>query len=293
MKAVDLSNVSNSFALDVHGIDQLKLRAKNAPDQAMRGIAQQFEALLLSSMLKSMRDATPSDGPLDSEQSNMYTSFLDQQLAQKLSSGKGIGLADMLVRQLGGASAALPQVPQALTPGAVKGSDKTGAVQGGLNSSVATPKAFVERLWPHATEAAQKLGVPPHFLVGHAALESGWGQREIRAADGSSSHNLFGIKADAKWKGAVVEVPTTEYVNGVPHQTVGRFRAYASYDEAFKDYSSLLHDSPRYSWMFQNGLDAKGFASGLQQSGYATDPLYAGKLSRIIDGQNMRQALAI
>jgi flagellar protein FlgJ len=120
-------------------------------------------------------------------------------------------------------------------------------------------------------------------VLGQAAHESGWGTREIRMADGSSSHNLFGIKAGPGWSGATADVTTTEYVNGEPRKLTARFRAYASYDEAFKDYARLLKDSPRYQAALAGGSDAAAFAQGLQRGGYATDPAYAEKLTRVIN----------
>lgn len=138
---------------------------------------------------------------------------------------------------------------------------------------------------PHALEASQTTGVPARFMLGQAALESGWGKREIRAADGTPSHNLFGIKAGSNWKGPVVETVTTEYVNGVAQKSVEKFRAYASYADAFRDYANLLSSNPRYAGVMAQaaqGMNAEGFAQGLQRAGYATDPNYADKLSRII-----------
>jgi flagellar protein FlgJ len=119
-------------------------------------------------------------------------------------------------------------------------------------------------------------------MLGQAALETGWGKREIRGADGSNSHNLFGIKAGANWTGKTVEVATTEYVNGVPQKRMEKFRAYDSYADSFRDYASLLKNNPRYQNVIANSQDASSFAQGLQRAGYATDPNYAAKLSRII-----------
>ncbi len=143
-------------------------------------------------------------------------------------------------------------------------------------------KAFEDRLAAHAEEASRTTGVPAKFMLGQAALESGWGKREILAADGSSSHNVFGIKAGAGWKGKVVETATTEYVNGVPERRIERFRAYDSYGDAFRDYAKTLTNNPRYQAVLANATDVKGFAQGLQRAGYATDPHYAAKLTRII-----------
>jgi flagellar protein FlgJ len=143
----------------------------------------------------------------------------------------------------------------------------------------------------HAIAASNATGIPAKFLLGHAALESGWGKGEIRTTDGSPSHNLFGIKAGRNWKGATVDVTTTEYVDGAPRKMVQTFRAYASYAQAFQDYARLLQNSPRYAAVLTQS-DGAGFAQGLQRAGYATDPRYAEKLTRILNGASLRQTLS-
>jgi flagellar protein FlgJ len=124
-------------------------------------------------------------------------------------------------------------------------------------------------------------------MVAQAAHESGWGRREIKHADGSSSFNVFGIKAGSHWKGPVAEVTTTEYTAGVAHKVTAKFRAYSSYEESFKDYARLMKDSPRYAQVMASAsgdnASAAGFAQGLQRAGYATDPAYADKLTRVIN----------
>jgi flagellar protein FlgJ len=143
-------------------------------------------------------------------------------------------------------------------------------------------QAFQDKLASHANEASRTTGIPAKFMLGQAALETGWGKREIRSADGTASHNLFGIKATANWTGKTVEVATTEYVNGVARKKMEKFRAYDSYADSFRDYASLLKNNPRYQNVIANGKDATAFAQGLQAAGYATDPHYAAKLGRII-----------
>ncbi|MEH6437828.1 flagellar assembly peptidoglycan hydrolase FlgJ, partial [Massilia sp. DD77] len=143
-------------------------------------------------------------------------------------------------------------------------------------------RSFQEKLHVHAAEAERATGVPAKFMLGQAALESGWGKRMIRNADGSNSHNLFGIKAGPGWKGKVATSVTTEYVNGRPHTKVEKFRAYDSPAESFKDYANMLSKNPRYEKVLASGGDAAAFAHGLQRAGYATDPNYAAKLTRII-----------
>ena len=110
-------------------------------------------------------------------------------------------------------------------------------------------------------------------------------------ADGSASHNLFGIKATKGWSGPTAEVLTTEYVNGTAVKTVEKFRAYGSYAEGFKDYANLLAANPRYAQVLNERTDPAAFARGLQQAGYATDPNYAEKLTRVITGSIMRSGL--
>ena len=271
------SNVSGGLALDARSLDTLRLQAKQNPEQANKAVAQQFEAVFLQMVLKSMRDATPQDGPTDSEQTRMYTSMLDQQIAQSLSA-KGIGLADVMLRQLGRSQTAAPALPVTAKPVDVK-----------TNAPVASQN-FLSRMKEHAIAASNATGIPAKFLLGHAALESGWGKGEIRTADGSTSHNLFGIKAGRNWKGATVDVTTTEYVDGAPRKMVQTFRAYASYAQAFQDYASLLQNSPRYAAVLKQS-DGAGFAQGLQRAGYATDPQYAEKLTRILNGASLRQTL--
>jgi flagellar protein FlgJ len=289
---IQTPDVKGSFALDARGLDALRLQAKQNPEQALKGVAQQFEAVFLHTLLKSMRDATPQDGPLDSEQTRMYTSMLDQQMAQSLSA-KGIGLADVMLRQLtrnraaavGAEPAAQPADASAAAAGEAR--PKAGeAKPAGLHAG----RDFLLRMKEHALEASSATGIPARFLLGHAALESGWGKHEIRAAGGSQSFNLFGIKAGRNWKGPTAEVMTTEYVDGAPRKLLQKFRAYGSYAEAFRDYAGLMQGNRRYAAVLKQN-DSAGFAQGLQRAGYATDPQYADKLTRVLNGARLRQTL--
>ncbi|MBX9849187.1 MAG: flagellar assembly peptidoglycan hydrolase FlgJ [Rhodocyclaceae bacterium] len=146
---------------------------------------------------------------------------------------------------------------------------------------------FVARVRPYALAVEQQSGIPAHFMVAQAALETGWGRAEPRFADGRTSFNLFGIKAGRNWQGATVEASTTEYVDGQAQRQTERFRAYNSYAEAFSDYARLLTTSPRYSQVIGTS-DGASFARALQSAGYATDPQYAAKLERIIAAPALR-----
>jgi flagellar protein FlgJ len=146
----------------------------------------------------------------------------------------------------------------------------------------AAPAVFVDRMWGAATSAQRATGVPAGFIVGQAALESGWGRQELKHADGRTSFNLFGIKAGAGWKGATVDATTSEFVGGKMIKTVERFRAYGSYEEAFTDWSRLMASNPRYAGVLSAGGSVESFAKNMQRAGYATDPNYASKLTSTI-----------
>jgi flagellar protein FlgJ len=292
---IQTNDVSGKLALDARGLDALRLQAKQNPELAAKGAAQQFEAVFLQTLLKSMRDATPQDGPMDSEQTRAYTSMLDQQMAQSLSA-RGIGLADVMLRQLtrnrAAAVGADPAGQPADANAPAAGATRAPGLKSGEAKAASTRAAgdFLMRMKDHAIEASNATGIPARFLLGHAALESGWGKHEIRAADGSQSFNLFGIKAGPSWKGATVNAMTTEYVDGAPHKVTQKFRAYASYAESFQDYAALMQGNRRYAAVLKQS-DGAGFAQGLQRAGYATDPRYADKLTSILNGARMRQTM--
>ncbi len=265
------SLISEASVLDTAALNRLRQSAGSNTPEATRAAAQQFEAMFLGMVMKSMRDATPSEGLFDSEQGKMMTGMLDQQMAQSLAA-RGVGLADVLVRQMT-PQATLPALPQRSS------SEQTPALVPTRRSKFTE---FTEKLGAHAEAVGAATGIPARFMLAQAALESGWGRREIRHPDGSSSHNVFGLKADRHWKGKTAEVMTTEYVNGLPEKKLQRFRAYDSYAEAFSDYAAMLTRSPRYAQVIASADDANAFARGLQKAGYATDPRYADKLMGVI-----------
>jgi peptidoglycan hydrolase FlgJ len=261
------------------------LRAKAAadPHSAIKAAAKQFEALFMQQLMKSMRDTTLSNGMLDNEGTKMGTELLDTQFASQMTGMRG-GLSEAIARQLekqmSAASAGTAAPAAAVGPaGAPAGGTDTGST-GAISQSQAD---FVRQHQASALAAQAQSGIPAAFMVAQAAHESGWGQHEIRNADGTSAHNLFGIKAGADWKGAVAQVTTTEYTDGQAHKVTANFRAYSSDAESFQDYAQLMKNSPRYSKIASDSSTAQGFAQGLQQAGYATDPTYAAKLTRVIN----------
>jgi flagellar protein FlgJ len=153
----------------------------------------------------------------------------------------------------------------------------------GLGKVKPSQEEFLRMHDASARAAEEQTGIPAAFMVAQAAHESGWGKREIRNPDGTSANNLFGIKAGASWKGKTAQVMTTEVIDGQPRKVIAKFRAYASYEESFRDYAQMMKDSPRYAGVVAAGNSAQGFAQGLQRAGYATDPAYADKLTRVIN----------
>ena len=270
--------------VDTRPLDALRSSAAQDPKAAIREAARQFEALFMQQLLKSMREASMSSGMLDNEGTRMGTDMLDTQLATKMTGLPG-GLADLIAKQLERQMSGTADAPASAGAAA----PASGApVSGATGSDRIAPKQadFVRRHADEARAAQAASGIPAAFVLAQAAHESAWGQHEIRNADGSSSHNLFGIKAGAGWNGPVTEVTTTEWSGGAPQKVVQKFRAYGSYAEAFQDYARLIAQSPRYAAVMQqvaNGSTPQGFAAGLQKAGYATDPAYADKLARVIN----------
>ena len=140
---------------------------------------------------------------------------------------------------------------------------------------------FVATMLPLAKEAAARIGVDPVMLVAQAALETGWGKSIMRSQDGSSSHNLFGIKAMGSWKGAEARAITSEFRDGKMVKETADFRSYDSYADSFHDLVSLLQNNNRYKEVINSADKPEQFVKELQKAGYATDPDYASKISQI------------
>lgn len=271
---------TSGLSYDRASLDALRSQASSDPKAAIKAAAKQFEALFMQELMKSMRASTMSTGMLDNDATKMGTEMLDQQFATQMT-GMPRGLSEAIAKQLEKQMG----TPAATAQAAAKPLAPAGAAGAAARSIAGSSKQseFVAKHQEAAKAAEAKTGIPATFMVAQAAHESGWGKREIKHVDGSSAHNVFGIKAGANWKGPVAEVTTTEYVDGVPRRTTAKFRAYASYSEAFADYAKLMKNSPRYSGVVAHAASAEGFAQGLQKAGYATDPAYADKLTRVIN----------
>jgi flagellar protein FlgJ len=207
--------------------------------------------------------------------------MLDAQLVTKMVGRPG-GLSEVIAKQL--------ERQMALVPGPIPSAGTANDSLPTVAEPDATPKVpeksaagFVQQHSKAADAASAETGIPAQFMLAQAALETGWGKREIIGNDGSASHNLFGIKAGSNWNGPTVDVTTTEYIGGSPRKMIQKFRAYANEAESFADYARLMKDSPRYAKVVAAASDAKHFAVGLQKAGYATDPAYAEKLGKVIN----------
>jgi flagellar protein FlgJ len=205
--------------------------------------------------------------------------MLDAQYASKLSGLPG-GLSDVIARQLD------QQMGITTPPGAKVSANPAPVDPLQPDAAVAMPQkaaaSFVQAQQDAAASVEKQSGIPATFMIAQAAHETGWGRHEPRNADGTTSYNLFGMKAGANWTGPVTESTTTEYVGGSAHKVTQRFRAYSSYAESFADYAHTIKSNPRYASVVAAGHDAAGFANGLQRAGYATDPAYAAKLTKVI-----------
>ncbi len=305
-----------SVYTDLNSLEQLKYKLKGDSVDDLRVVAQQFEAIFIQQMLKSMRDASLSEGLFDNDTSDFYVDMLDKQMSLEMSSGRGIGLADVIVQQLSGRMKlgsedvqpqSLSPQPAPAEPAATPASQKNGddsaikveiprankaphssALISSENTSHLTdPQTFIKSLWPLAVNAGQELGVAPQVLIAQAALETGWGQYIAGDGKGNSSHNLFNIKSGSSWQGNTVTLATTELKNGNPVKEYAAFRVYDSYNSSFDDYIALVKHNPRYRQALENAADPQKYMEALQQAGYATDPDYAAKILQIANGETM------
>ncbi len=295
---------SPHFYADLQGLSRLRSLTRQDSAKALDTVSQQFEALFLQMMLKSVRDSSFGDPLFDSRQLDFYRDMHNEQLAVELARGGGVGIADMLVEQLGralpstmergDASGTFP-VPQRLPihvpPAFAAGEQPEEVLPDRDPPRFESPAAFVGYLWPSAQQAAAELGVSPQLLLAQAALETGWGKKIIQQAPGVSSHNLFNIKADRRWKGERTGVDTLEYVDGQMVKQRAAFRVYDNYAESFADYVRFLRSNPRYGDALRNRMDDRAFVTALHQAGYATDPEYSTKILRILGSQTLSTAV--
>jgi flagellar protein FlgJ len=311
----------DDFFADFSALTALKTKAQKDPEAALKDVAQQFESIFINMLLKNMRSTNEAigSGLFSSAQTKQYQEMMDSQMSQGLAKSGGLGLSEALIRQYQtkqqgfstpeakerGDTDFLNQVAkqdlirvQALAHRAstefiqsiqqeTQNSSASGvaSLPSALSVVFESPDDFVDNLWPHAQQAADKLGVNPKAILAQAALETGWGKYPIAKEDGAASFNLFGIKADSRWQGDRAVVNTLEFRDGVAKREKAAFRAYDSFSQSFDDYADFLSSSERYKDALQAGDDASMFAASLQKGGYATDPKYSEKIDNILSSK--------
>lgn len=324
--------------LELNGLNAIRQKSRESEGEgkkeALQEAAQQFEAIFMKMLLKSMRqaqDVLESDSPFNSESTKFYRDMHDQQMAVELSSNGSLGLSELIVRQLGGADntftprsvlrndANLEQIKRAAKQDKLQAQTNTeddlralktlnmpmsahqhdgsshninaiktsftpidvSQTETSVNFSSPNfnePQDFVSALIEPAKSVQEKIGVPFQVIIAQAALETGWGQKIIKDQNGSSSNNLFNIKADNRWDGASIQKESLEFEQGAMVKRSSPFRAYQSLKESVNDYVSFITDNERYQEALQNPSDVEHFVHSLQKAGYATDPQYANKI---------------
>jgi len=300
---------------DFSGLNTMRAEARVDPQASLKQVAKQFEGIFIQMMLKSMRDASMGDANFDSDQSKLYRDMFDKQIALDMANSKGIGIADSLIRQLG------PRTPQPVKTDVISSQPNKeipangkvlplnsmrlqevdqGSVIGLANHELPevkpladkaqfkSPEEFTHHILPYAEKAAKELGVSPLVLVAQAALETGWGKAVTQHKDGSSSYNLFNIKADKRWSGDNVIKSTLEYDNGMAKYEKASFRAYDSYADSFDDYVNFLRTNSRYDGVLHNQSNDQSYIKDLHKAGYATDPNYADKVIDILNRKSIQ-----
>ena len=299
--------------MDTHSLDGLRQRAfKPGDKEALMEAAQQFEAIFLNMVMGSMRKANAvfeKDNLLDSRYTNMYRDMYDQQLTSELSSQGSLGLAELMVKQLGGddsyVSESMNRSGANLDDPRMKNradmstqlSDQ-GGIDAGLyygnqrvntaklsdgNATFDSPQSFIAALKPHAEKVAKEAGLDPDVLMAQAALETGWGKRLVPGRHGGSSNNLFNIKADTRWDGDKSHVSTLEFDGEVARKERAAFRSYANVEQSLQDYVDFMKEHPRYQQALKVADDPEQYTQALQDAGYATDPQYARKIQSVLN----------
>lgn len=299
------------------GLTQLKKEAREQSPEAIKEVAKQFETLFVQMMLKSMRDTVPENELFGSNAERMYQDMYDKQLSSSIANSRGIGLANIIERQLGGKPAddlnenniqdyishplnkvAAPDgIQSAVTLHRLKEQSPlnfASITSDTTNQQAAWQSAddFITDVWPHALRAADELGVDADVILAQSALETGWGKHLPMNADGTNSFNLFGIKADTRWSGNTVNVDTREYRHGVMQNEKAVFRSYDSVSDAVADYVDFIRSNERYQKALEHGYDAEKYAAELQKAGYATDPNYADKINRVRGNETLQSKVS-
>jgi len=296
---------------DFNALAKLKQEAKNKTPESIKEVAKQFESVFVGMMLKSMRQAKLADGIFDNSQSDSYRDMYDKELSVHLAGKGGIGLADVIAKQLSPDQSSAVSKNQNIADYArqsmIRTTDEDGIAEseididtsetfasgllGKIEHKIESAEDFVNQLRPYAEKAAKELNLDANVLLSQAGLETGWGKSVIKSSDGTSSHNLFNIKADKSWQGKQEQVSTLEFRGGVATKEIAGFRSYESYQDSFDDYVDFIKTNPRYKAAIQSAQQPEQYMQELQQAGYATDPQYASKVMKIYQSQLMENKM--
>lgn len=330
------SNIDQAYTYtEFSGLNALKAQVKDDKTAALETVSKQFESLFISMITKSMREANKSFSEgnfLNSDQTEFYQQMFDSQMSLTLSQGRGVGLAEAMMRQMSkqieGVDStaaenpllhknisdyprtlpvekslqkavelvdAIVQVEDKVNQQVDAGGDLTAADMDLATNNAplifSSPDEFIAHLYPMALSVEKETGISAKVMVAQSALETGWGKHMIDAPNQDASFNLFGIKADTRWKGESVEIVTTEYRDGVAMKEKANFRSYDNYEDSFRDYARFLQENPRYEPALQHLSNPDKFAEKLQDAGYATDPAYSKKIQSILNGELFKGAM--
>lgn len=328
---MSLNSDSNTNYHDFNSLSRLRVDARKDSPEALKEVAKQFEAVFVQMMIKSMREASvPLQGELfNGDQTKAYTDMYDKQLGLELSKSNGIGLADVIMRQLSRPESVvsaedLPSQQTLSTQNISPATSNRQNVSFVINrtepistvdfvdkveiSTVndqfdvqveniqqsphwSNPEEFIRDSWPHAQQAGRELGVDPRVILAQSALETGWGKKVHFTDQGENSYSLFGIKAGSNWQGKTVSFNTLEFRSGSMNRETASFRAYDSLSESYQDYVNFLQANPRYNNVL-NADSSRDYSVQLQKAGYATDPNYSNKIERIRQGDLMNRVVS-
>ena len=259
--------------------------------QGIEDAAKHFESVFIDMWLKAAREANAAiseDNFMNTSEMAIRQEMFDHEMAVHMVQNGGIGLAPVIIRQLGGtADIPLRQTSTADMVNAHAASEASSAAvtltsNASKSQAFAGPEEFVTRLKPIVDRITAVAGLPALAVLSQAALETGWGSQVIRDGDGNLSHNLFGIKSRSDDE-AQVAIHSKEFEFGRWIDRVASFRAYPDWESSVRDYANMLMESPRYKEAVAKASDAVEFLRGLQSAGYATDPKYADKIISVMN----------
>lgn len=141
----------------------------------------------------------------------------------------------------------------------------------GVKAATPNQQAFLQKFDKEAEIASQQYGIPKSVILAVAGHESGFNP---------NATTLFGIK------GAGVNVPTYEYINGVKTRVNADFRTYSTTQDAFNDFAKLIATDPRYAKAYANKDNPTKMVQEIKKAGYATDPTWDKKVNSYIQASS-------